>query len=60
MKHECKKMDYCICSSQAYEPHEDCPIHGCPAWPPRCMYCGRFIKRGRIPTAEEADLKSVQ
>jgi hypothetical protein len=44
MKHDCKVIDYCICSSQALEPDENCPIHGYGIWPPRCMHCGKFMK----------------
>jgi hypothetical protein len=60
MKHTCKRVEYCLCSSIADEPNEECPFHGWGEWPPRCMRCGRFMKSGCIPMAEEADLKSVQ
>lgn len=44
--HECMEIDYCQCSTWYLEPNEDCPIHGSgPPWPPRCMYCGRFMLR---------------
>ena len=44
-KHVCKESNYCICSQFALEPNENCPIHGAGEYPPRCMYCGEFIKR---------------
>jgi hypothetical protein len=43
--HKCKQLDYCICSIQGLEPTETRPIHGAGEWPPRCMYCGRFMKK---------------
>jgi hypothetical protein len=44
-EHKCKWVDYCICRMDADEPNENCPIHsGAAEWPPRCMYCGRFLK----------------
>ena len=43
-KHICKPPDYCICSLQALEPDEKCPIHGCGDFPEHCMICGRFLK----------------
>ena len=45
-KHKCKELTYCIYSSQALEPDEDCPIHGWPSEPPRCG-CGKFVKRNK-------------
>jgi len=42
IEHECIEQTYCSCSLTALEPSEDCPFHGNP-WPPRCMYCGRFL-----------------
>lgn len=41
-EHICKRIDYCICSSIADEPNENCPIHGHGEFPPRCIICGRF------------------
>ena len=43
--HKCKESDTCCCSASALEPNEDCPIHSCRPWPPRCEVCGRFLKR---------------
>jgi hypothetical protein len=34
----------CCCSMSGYEPNENCPVHGCGEWPPRCCKCGQFIK----------------
>lgn len=42
--HTHKRLNTCCCSSQALEPHEDCPIHSCGEWPPRCEICGQFMK----------------
>lgn len=42
--HKCKELKYCICSSTALEPDEDCPIHGFGPGIPRCS-CGKFVKR---------------
>ena len=55
-EHTCKEIDYCICSSQALEPDEQCPKHGGGVWPPRCMYCGRFMK---WKTKTESDRMSI-
>ena len=33
----------CVCSMQALEPDEQCPIHGTGEWPPRCEVCGCFM-----------------
>jgi hypothetical protein len=44
MLHKCVKRNWCTCSSIAFEPNEDCPIHGVGDWPPRCADCGRFMK----------------
>lgn len=44
MKHECRESHTCCCSMQAVEPDEDCPIHGCGPWPPKCEICGRFLR----------------
>lgn len=41
--HECKTLDYCICDTQALEPREECPIHGCGEYSRRCIICGRFM-----------------
>jgi hypothetical protein len=52
--HVCKTMRYCVCSVQALEPDEDCPIHGC-AQQPRCE-CGRFVRTPPQPeSAKETD-----
>lgn len=50
MIHRCKRRDYCTCNSMALEPSEECPIHGCGDWPPRCAECGRFIKWNEYET----------
>ena len=42
-EHYCRKGTTCTCSVQGLEPDEDCPIHGCGQWPPRCEVCGRFM-----------------
>lgn len=42
--HVCKENLCCTCYSLALEPSENCPTHGCGNYPPRCMYCGRYIK----------------
>lgn len=44
-KHLCKESTGCVCYSDALEPSEDCPYHGCGEWPPRCGTCGKFISR---------------
>lgn len=44
MEHKCERPNWCRCNLDALEPNEDCPIHGCGEFPPRCMYCGRFMK----------------
>ena len=42
--HECMEVNYCLCSTWYDEPNEYCPIHGgSRPWPPRCMYCGKFM-----------------
>ena len=51
MEHACKEIPYCTCSLIADEPDENCFIHGIGPWPPRCHYCGRFVKR--TDTGEE-------
>ncbi len=44
--HECMEINHCTCSSWHLEPDDDCPMHGGgPPWPPRCMYCGKFMLR---------------
>ncbi len=43
-KHKHKRPGMCCCSVQELEPNEDCPIHGCGEWPPRCVVCGQFMK----------------
>ena len=45
MNHICKEGTYCTCSIVGLEPDEECPQHGGGIWPPRCAYCGRFVKR---------------
>lgn len=45
--HICQESRTCQCSIQALEPNENCPIHGCGEWPPRCEHCGRIMKRER-------------
>lgn len=35
-----------MCSIQALEPDEECPVHGIGEWPPRCVYCGQYMKQG--------------
>ena len=42
-KHICKRNRSCLCSLQALEPDEQCPIHGGGEWPPRCVECGKFL-----------------
>ncbi len=49
-EHECKVSNACCCYIGALQPEDNCPMHGCGEWPPRCMYCGKFIK---WTTAEE-------
>lgn len=46
-KHICKELTYCICSSLALEPDENCPIHGY-VIKSRCR-CGRFVKEEKMP-----------
>lgn len=42
-KHKCtNKGGSCLCSMQATEPNEKCPIHGYPD-PRRCVLCGKWI-----------------
>jgi hypothetical protein len=43
MKHEHRLGRTCVCSVQALEPDESCPIHGAGEWPPRCEECGCFM-----------------
>ena len=53
MKHVCREVLFCSCSLMADEPDENCSIHGINLQPPRCHYCGRFIKREiKSPTIE--------
>jgi hypothetical protein len=47
--HVCRRPSTCICSIQAIEPKEDCPIHGSAEWPPRCETCGRFLPWPKEP-----------
>jgi len=42
--HVCVEDKSCICSPQALEPDESCPVHGAGEHPKRCGICGRFIK----------------
>lgn len=42
--HVCRESRSCVCSIQALEPDEECPVHGVGEWPPRCDVCGRFMK----------------
>ncbi len=44
-KHKHKESQECNCWILSDTPDEDCPQHGIGEWPPRCQYCGRFIKR---------------
>lgn len=44
-EHFCKESSTCTCHLLASEPDEKCPVHGVGKWPPRCKYCGRFMKR---------------
>jgi hypothetical protein len=46
--HICIENKYCICSVQAIEPDENCPIHSAGEWPPRCAECGKFMKFPRL------------
>lgn len=41
--HICEEGKGCVCSLQALEPDEDCPVHGPGPWPPRCASCGKFM-----------------
>jgi hypothetical protein len=43
--HECREGRSCVCSIQALEPDETCPVHGCGEYPPRCYECGRYFKQ---------------
>lgn len=44
--HICSNIKYCTCYSLALEPNEDCVIHGFGFYKqPRCIYCGRFMKK---------------
>ena len=42
--HTCVESDTCTCSIVALEPNDNCPIHGCGEWPPRCKICGKFLR----------------
>jgi len=42
--HTCERPTGCWCYLLATEPAEDCPIHGSGEWPPRCVWCGRFMR----------------
>ena len=42
--HECKEDRSCICSPTALEPDEDCPVHGYPPFPRKCVVCGKYLK----------------
>jgi hypothetical protein len=44
--HVCREGATCTCNTQALEPDENCPVHGFGPYPPRCVECGRFMKRG--------------
>jgi hypothetical protein len=46
-EHECKRNTFCTCDTQAFEPDEECPVHGAGEFPPRCCICGRFMKWNR-------------
>lgn len=41
--HICHLNTNCVCSMSAFEPNENCEIHGQGVYPPRCYECGRFI-----------------
>jgi hypothetical protein len=41
--HECRESKTCICRCDADEPNDDCPVHGCGEFPPRCGACGKFL-----------------
>lgn len=42
-EHICHETDYCTCDRSQLEPSEDCHIHGCGTWPPRCCICEKFL-----------------
>ena len=42
-EHNCKENDSCICEPHLYESNDNCPVHMSRPWPPRCVYCGKFI-----------------
>ena len=46
--HVCRRPHTCCCCIRALEPHPDCPFHGGGEWPPRCVYCGRFLPCPRV------------
>lgn len=41
--HECSPVRYCMCSMDALEPNEQCPVHS-GAVSNRCGICGRYIR----------------
>ena len=43
--HECRDWLGCRCYSGSVDPHPECEIHSGAPHIPRCMYCGRFMKR---------------
>jgi len=43
-KHKHERNKSCTCSISGLEPDDDCPLHSGGEWPPRCVFCGRFMK----------------
>lgn len=60
-EHLCAPFNYCICSAQALEPNERCPVHGFGFYPDKCRFCGRFISKSASNIKENShnDLQIV-
>jgi hypothetical protein len=53
VQHVCKRDRTCRCSVIGLEPDDNCPIHGCGEWPPRCGECGRYITTADVVIGQE-------
>jgi hypothetical protein len=54
-RHVCAECDYCTCQAFALAPDESCFVHGIGDYPPRCVECGRFMRRILFEPPAQAD-----